>query len=88
MIYDLKSEGLLVEVTQDGIKKNSDSAFSEWLSEKVGMFYTIKYFSSCRRQVSLKTLQKSSVCYCHLSIIEIILDLTKYTFSLKENFTL
>lgn len=39
MIYDLESEGLLVEVTQDGIKKNSDSAFSEWLSEKVGMFY-------------------------------------------------
>lgn len=62
--------------------------FQNGLVKKWVYSTTIKYFSSCRRQVSLKTLQNPSVCNCHLSIIEIILDLTKCTFSLKENFTL
>lgn len=88
MIYDLESEELLVEVTQDGIKKILIQHFQNGLVKKWVCSTTINYFSSCRRQVSLKTLQKSSVCNCHLSIIEIILDLAKCTFSLKENFTL
>lgn len=86
MIYDLESEGL-VEFTQDGIKRNSDSAFSERLSEKWVYSTTIKYFSSCRGQVSLKTVQKSSVCNCHLSIIEIIID-KMYVQSKRERHTL
>lgn len=61
--------------------------FQNGLVKKWVYSTTIKYFSSCRGQVSLKTVQKSSVCNCHLSIIEIIID-KMYVQSKRERHTL